>query len=207
MIPVPGFRGAAFTSAADGNAKSAGDRTAISQVLGVSPNWAMVDQVHGTTVVEASAPGWLGQADALFTDRRNLPIAVFAADCVPVVMEGPRFVGAAHAGWRGLASGVIEVVVAAMAAAGSEPVRAAVGPAIGPCCYEVGPEVIAQFPEESRSTTTWGTPSVDLVAEVRRRVPHLEVWSLDSCTRCGDEMHSFRRDGTAERMAGVGWIP
>lgn len=207
MIQVPGFRGAVFTSAADGDAKTVGGRTAISQMLDVSPSWAMVNQVHGSTVLAASESGWLGDADALYTSRRNLPIAVFAADCVPIVLEAPKSVGAAHAGWRGLTSGVVEALVSSMAAAGSDPVRAAVGPAIGPCCYEVGPEVIEQFPVGSRGTTTWGTPSVDLVTEVRRRLEGIDVWSDDRCTRCGDEMYSFRRDGTAARMAGVGWIP
>lgn len=207
MIEVPGFRGAAFTSAADGDAKSEGDRLAMSQKLGVSSQWAMVHQVHGTTVMTASGPGWLGEADALHTSRRNLPVAVFAADCVPIVIEASTSVGAAHAGWRGVTSGVLESLVASMAGAGSDPVRGAVGPAIGPCCYEVGPEVAERFPVESRSTTTWGTTSVDLVGEVRRRLQGIEVWSVDSCSRCSDDMHSFRRDGTAARMAGVGWIP
>ncbi|MGH8875413.1 MAG: polyphenol oxidase family protein [Acidimicrobiia bacterium] len=206
------FPGAAFTAAPDGDLR--GDQLArarVSELLGVPSRWATVEQVHGGKVVEATGPVSHGPADALFTTRPGLPLAVFSADCVTVVLttegeEPPQAVGVAHAGWRGLAAGVIGNLRRGMLEAGAPPVRAAVSPSIGPCCFEVGPEVAALFPGPVRSTS-WGAASVDLWALALRQLEGLEVWESGMCSHHQPGWFSHRRDATIARSAAIAWRP
>jgi YfiH family protein len=174
--------------------------------LGLPSDWATIRQVHGHAVVEATGPGPQGEADAIFTRVRHLPLAVFTADCVGVVLVGSSAVGVAHAGWRGAAAGVVTHLAEAMAEAGSPPEYAAIGPGIGPCCFEVGQEVATAFPGRT-SRTTWDTLSVDLWGAVADQVPGLEVWRSDHCTFDQDDTFSHRRQQTERRMATIGWRP
>jgi YfiH family protein len=207
MIRPPGFRGAAFGTAADGDGRSdPAARQQISQTLGLSGDWAYLHQVHGRRVRLASRPGLQGDGDALFTTTPRLPLAVGTADCLPVVMEAPGGVGLAHAGWRGAAAGVVAALRSAMETSGLVPGRAAVGPGIGPCCFAVGPEVTAALPAY-RSVTRGGDPSVDLLAAVAAALDGLEVWWSGQCTCCGAGLHSYRRDGTRRRQVTVAWLP
>lgn len=207
MIKPPGFRGAAFGDASDGNAKRDGSaRRKIAGELGIGEDWATARQVHGAEVVEALQPGHLGDADAIFTKRIGLPMAVATADCYPVVLEAGSGVSVVHAGWRGTAAGVVGAARDSMERAGVEPERAAIGPGIGPCCYEVGSEVAARFPEWL-ATTTWGATSVDLRAAIGRQLEGLSVWTSDVCTRCGSGYHSHRRNRTPQRQVAVAWLP
>lgn len=197
--------GRAFTQPEDGDMRADLDaRARLSRKLGLAEEWATVDQVHGSNVVTAEGPGSAGPADAIVTVVPGLPVAVFTADCLGVVMAGPGTVGVAHAGWRRLAAGVLEATADRMAEIGSAPVEAWIGPAIGPCCFEVGDEVAARF-EGDRSRTTWGTTSVDLVAAARRRLPGISVTADGRCTACGGGF-SHRRDARPERMAALGWV-
>ena len=206
MIRPPGFRGVAFTAARHGDLRNdSAARRGVSGHLEVPDAWATVDQIHGGVVVEAHAAGSLGEADALFTSRSLTPLAVFTADCLAVAVEADGGVGIAHAGWRGIVAGVVENLLTAMEAVGLNPLRAAIGPGIGPCCFEVGPEVAARFPA-GLATTTWGTASVDLPGAVAARLEGLEVWQAEACTRCSNAYFSHRRDRTASRMAGIGWL-
>lgn len=207
MIRPPGFRGVAFTAARHGNLRNdAAARRHVSGQLELPDAWATVDQIHGGVVVEATGAGSLGEADALFTGRSGAPVAVFTADCLAVALEADRGVGIAHAGWRGVVEGVVENLRTAMEVAGLHPLRAAIGPGIGPCCFEVGPEVAARFPA-SLAITNWGKASVDLPGAVAARLEGLEVWQAGTCTRCSDAYFSHRRNRTASRMAGIGWLP
>ena len=194
--------GAAFTAAADGDMRR-GDRSVISAALGISSKWATVNQVHGGTVHEVDGPGTAGDGDALYTDRHGVPLAVFTADCGGVVLEGPLAVAVAHAGWRGAVSGCVRSAADRLLD-GHDEIRAAIGPTIGPCCFEVGPEVAKEFPGYG-ATTNWGTPSVDLPGVIRSQVPEAEWWSADACTTCGDGYFSHRANGSAARMATLGW--
>jgi hypothetical protein len=204
---VPDGHPAAFGAAAEGDGRSDDTaRTAISRALDISPEWAIVRQVHGTEVLVADRPGRLGEADGIITTHPGLPLAVATADCLPVVLSGAGGVGIAHAGWRGAAAGVVAAVRTALADAGAPPSRAAIGPGIGPCCFEVGPEVAARF-EGHTGTTTWGTTSVDLPGAVSRQLEGLEVWRSDACTHHDESFHSFRRDGTTLRQVTVTWLP
>ena len=180
-------------------------RSEVAAGLGISDEWAWMRQVHGTDVLEVDASGPAGVGDALLTLRPALPLAVRTADCVPIVLHGEDAVSVVHAGWRGLVAGVVERTREALQRAGTPAERAAIGPAIGPCCYEVGDEVIAAF-EGRASRTTWGAPSVDLWTDAERRLAGLDVWRADLCTRCEDTFHSYRGGAGAARQTTVGWL-
>lgn len=199
-------RGVAFTAPEDGDMRShPANRRRLSDRIGISADWAVVHQVHGSQAVRVTHPGPAGAADALVTTRPGLPAAVFTADCLGVVLQASRAVGVAHAGWRGLAGGVLESTMDLMGEVGARPTRAHIGPAIGPCCFEVGDEVAELFPHDN-STTAWGSPSVDLVGAAIRRLDGLEVEVVDRCTACGGGP-SHRREGTDRRLAAIGWLP
>ena len=146
-----------------------------------------------------------GEADGMFTTTPMLPLAVGTADCLPVVIEGEGGVGIAHAGWRGAAAGVIAALRDALAAAGVSARRAAIGPGIGPCCFEVGPEVVTAFPKWV-SWTRWGSVSVDLPSAVESALEGMEVWRASVCTYCGSGFRSQRRDATSDRQVTLAWL-
>ncbi len=159
-------------------------------------------QVHGATVLVARE-GDCGDGDALVTTVPGLALVVVTADCLPVLVAGAERVAAIHAGWRGLVSGVITATLERFA----DPSRvcAWIGPAIGPCCYEVGEEVAGQLVAQSssvvRSNGPRGRPHLDLAraAEIElARCGVAEIRRLGSCTACHPRtLESFRRDGSA----------
>jgi len=207
MIRPEGFRAAAFGTASDGDARNDPEaRSRISRQLDISEQWATVSQVHGAVVAHASGPGHIGEADAIITQMAGLPITVATADCVPLIIEADHSAAVVHAGWRGLEAGIVEAALDAIVATGDEPRRAAIGPAIGPCCYEVGSDVAARFPR-SITQTTWATPSVDLRRIALERLRGLEVWVSDRCTLTDAELNSHRADGTSSRQVAVTWLP
>jgi YfiH family protein len=163
---------------------------------------AHLTQIHSARVQRASAGGRCGEGDALLTTESGLAAAVYTADCVPVLLAADGEVAAVHAGWRGLAAGVIP---AAAASLGRRPLRAWIGPAIGPCCYEVSPEVASAVEAASSpQVAVWqpgGRPHLDLWAAAQAQLARhgIEVVAtLRWCTRChGDHLWSFRRDGQA----------
>ncbi|HEX7298076.1 MAG TPA: polyphenol oxidase family protein [Solirubrobacteraceae bacterium] len=154
-------------------------------------------QVHGTKVaVDVDA---VEEADGQVTTRRGVAAIVLVADCLPVALAGPDAAGMVHAGWRGLAAGVLEAGVAALSGG---PVAAAIGPGIGPCCYEVGDDVRAVFGVEGRT--------LDLKAIARRRLEDAgvrEIHDCGLCTACDPQrFFSHRRDrGVTGRQAGLAW--
>jgi YfiH family protein len=162
-------------------------------------------QVHGADVVEVFGPGPAGEADGVFTQLADLPLAVRTADCVPVVIHADAAVAVVHAGWRGMAAGVVAAAVEAMERSGHRPVRGAVGPAIGPCCYEVGDEVVAALGGRAAVTRS-GSTSVDLWAEAESQLGNVEVWRADLCTFCESHFHSYRTNATTLRQTTVGWL-
>ncbi len=203
------------------------NRRRLANVLGLAGlPWATVRQVHSATAVTAArdqlghgppeAKPALAEADALVTAEAGLVLVVLTADCVPVLLVDPagRVTAAVHAGWRGLAAGVVEAAAAGFAGAGGDPAGACavalIGPAIGPCCYEVGPEVrdavAARYPVAA-ATTRAGRPSLDLaaaVAEALRRSGFERVQTAGECTLDHpDRFFSYRREGTTGRQAGL----
>jgi polyphenol oxidase len=159
---------------------------------------ATVKQVHSSTCVAAGGrTGVIAQADALVENRPGAVVGVKTADCIPVLLsdERNRAVAAVHAGWRGTVAHIVERAVEAMSVefgTRAADLRAAIGPGIGKCCYEVGPEVSAQFGLQ-------GTAHLDLPGENRKQLINLgiladRVYVSDLCTMCRPEFHSFRRD-------------
>jgi YfiH family protein len=194
---------------------SEGERwEAIVVRLGAPCPLALPRQVHGIRVVDGVA-GARPEADALVARRPGLLVGVVTADCVPVLLvdRDARTAAAVHAGWRGMAAGVLETALAALSSARIE---ALIGPAIGGCCYEVGDEVRAAFRARTGSVTAaaWtihgGRTHVDLRTAARLLLESggaASVQTLGPCTRCDSRYHSFRRDGarTGRQLSFVGW--
>ena len=204
--PVPTGGGVAFSDASDGDIRgNDAQRTDLARRLGILDRWATVDQVHGWRVVEVDEPGHHGEADAMFTSSNDLPLAIFTADCAGVVLQAPGAVGVAHAGWRGAAGGVVSALIADMRRAGFDPTSAQIGPTIGPCCLEVGPEVSGQFGEFT-AKTSWGSTSINLEEAIKKQLDGIETWVAGICTMHEPGWFSFRRDRTTARMATVVWM-
>jgi YfiH family protein len=169
-------------------------------------------QVHGNKVVEASSSVML-EADAAFARTPGSVCAVQAADCMPVLFadEAGRTVAAAHAGWRGLAAGVLEATVDAMDVA-PQKVIAWLGPAIGPRVYEVGDEVRAAFRghENAFKPARPGHWLLDLYAVARQKLESKGLRAISGggfCTYSDRErFFSYRRERTSARMAAFIWL-
>ncbi len=190
------------------------NRRRLAAALGRDPNGVvMARQVHGAELREHRVPqaprvyadvvSSPEQVDAHSTPSRELTPLVMVADCLPVAMTGRRGVAMAHCGWRGLAGGIVNEAAAAIDAT-----VAAIGPGIGPCCYEVGEEVLTEF--EDLDGVADGR-MLDLTAVVRlllARAGVTEVESADLCTKCNPELfYSHRRDGERTgRQAGLVWM-
>jgi YfiH family protein len=190
------------------------NRHRLAAALGIDPHGVLIGrQVHGAEVqrhegpTEPSAfaepaPG-LPEADGHATDRPGLAPLVFVADCLPVALAGANGVAMIHCGWRGMAAGIVQRGVEEVAAT-----HAAIGPSIGPCCYEVGDEVLAAFGSLGEGIAA--DQMLDL-REVARRlfsragVDRVEI--SDLCTSCHPELFfSHRRDGgRTGRQAGLVW--
>ncbi len=200
----PGVR-AGFSSGSDGDLRlDVGARSRYGDLIGASTPWATVHQVHGSRVVDVRTAGEQGDADALVTDQVDLPLAVFTADCLGVVIDAGEVVAVAHAGWRGLDAGVLEAALSASSELGGRPQAAWIGPSIGSCCFEVGDEVADRFPDHVRQTT-WGTTSVDLRAAATDRLG-VDTIVDARCTRCTPGLYSHRENATPSRLAAVGWL-
>jgi hypothetical protein len=194
------------------------NRHRLCRALGIPP-FALVRQVHGATVLRAGrrrrGAGFddpssaLGNADAIVTSSRRVPLAVLTADCVPVALADPETgqLAVVHAGWRGVARGVLAAAVGRFPEPGE--IVAAVGPGVGPDHYQVGPEVAeavsAACPGGAVTTRPESRLLLDLPATVTRILAALGVRSIDReevCTACEPErFFSYRRDGITGRQA------
>jgi len=189
---------------------------AFAGVSGTLP--ALMDQVHGADVVHVDLPvPWAKRptCDALITSRPGLSLLARAADCVPVLLADPEagWVAAAHAGRQGLTAGVVPAAIAALRAKGARPRVAWIGPHVCGDCYEVPAEMrdeVAAIVPEARSTSSWGTPALDLGAGVGAQLAAAgitDVRVVDACTREDRSWPSHRRDGAAAtRFAGAIWV-
>ena len=174
--------------------------TRLSNIPSLFSNLGTVKQIHSATCVAAEGrSGVLGEGDALLEDTAGAIVAVKTADCIPILLvdERHRAVAAVHAGWRGTAATIVQAAVAEMRKRFStEPqdLHAAIGPGIGKCCYEVGPEVAVQFGGQGRT-------HIDLPEANRRQLAAAgialeRIYASKLCTMCrNEEFHSFRRDG------------
>jgi YfiH family protein len=216
-LGVQGFMSAAAVNARDRVAFGA---WADAVAPGTGSRLRGVDQVHGTEIA---------RADLLRDDRRveadgvvaasphDAPV-VLAADCAPVWLVDPsaRIVALVHAGWRGVAAGVVESGVRACVEKGASPAQltAAIGPHLQACCFEVGPEVAVRFPKHIRPATTLvverrraDSCALDLASAIAARLSAARVRTIhtaQACTRCrADILHSYRRNGKGGPLMGA----
>ena len=203
------------------------NRDRLARSAGLDPERAVwAEQVHGAGVAVVG-PGDVGRGardhaeavrgvDALVTKVSHLPLALLAADCVLVALHDPvaGVLGLAHAGWRGTAAGVLEATLDALVRLGARPDRteAALSSAIGPCCYEVSPEVAGQVGED-HAIEIDGRTMLDLPGAVAARLRSRGVPLVTAppgCTRCRSETwFSYRAatDGRTGRHAVLAWLP
>jgi YfiH family protein len=182
-------------------------RRRVAQALEGAGRLQLLKQVHGCRV---QAAPWEGRptADASVADEAGLVLGIETADCQPILFIDPvhRRVAAAHAGWRGTAAGVARETVAALVARGSAPgdIIAVLGPSIGPCCYEVGPELQDEFGPDGATffrPGPRGKPHLDVRAANVRQLEQAglapgHIHHVADCTRCrADLYHSYRREG------------
>lgn len=194
--------------------------TAVATALGPSVGavrWCR--QVHGRAVASVAAEptrplrgaACVGRCDGLVTADPNLALMVWTADCVPVLIAGGGVVAAVHAGWRGIAAGVVDGAVARLwneYGVGAGELCVALGPAVGSCHYQVGGEVIDALDRGGGDDRSWAHGDrVDLRALLTTRlavlgVPTEAVESVGGCTACDRSLSSYRRDG---ERAGRQW--
>jgi YfiH family protein len=169
--------------------------------------WIALHQVHGATVYAADERGPTNgrpapRADAAVSAEPGAVLSVLTADCGPVALVAPGVVAAVHAGWRGLAAGVIEAAVAEVRRRTDGPVRAVVGPCIHPECYEFSPAdlqpIVDRLGPEAAGTTAAGRPALDVPRAIRLALAGAGVTDVDDvdvCTACSPDHFSHRRDG------------
>jgi YfiH family protein len=189
------------------------NRHRLAAALGRSPeDVVMGRQVHGAELrwhdrrqeprVFADAVKSPDEVDVQATAQQGLAPLVMVADCLPIALAGPGGVAMAHGGWRGLAGGIV-----ATAAERVEAAAAAIGPGIGPCCYEVGEEVLAEFVDLDGVAVDRRLDLTTVATRLLERVGVDEIDASGLCTSCNpDLLFSHRRDGERTgRQAGLVW--
>jgi hypothetical protein len=197
----------------DARERVVANRRLLAESVGLpSASVAIGHQVHGVEIRRWESPPEAGFADAdaprpdadgHVTALKGLGLAVQVADCLPVALAAPGRVAMVHCGWRGLADGIVARAVAEL---GARP-AAVVGPGIGRCCFEVGPEVLAEF-ADVEGAADGRMLDLRMVAEARLRASGVErVEHVDLCTHCRDDLFfSHRRDGgVTGRQCGIVW--
>jgi len=191
------------------------NRRRLAAEIGRDPDRvAMGWQVHGDEILEWSDPprnggfahpgAELPKVDGHTTRTKDVPLLVLVADCLPVALVGTGRVMMLHCGWRGLAAGIVERALARF----DEPPHAVLGPCIGPCCYEVGEEVLAEFSDLS-GVANGRMLSLQLVAQQKLLANGVtKIDSFPLCTSCRPDLFfSHRRDGgVTGRQAGLVWL-
>lgn len=201
----------------DAPAAVAENRRRLAAVLALreAPRW--LHQVHGARVVGLPHAQGEPEADAVWTAEPGVVCAVLTADCVPVLLcaDDGSVVAAVHAGWRGLAAGVVETTIAALPVPPAR-LMAWLGAAIGPTAFEVGPEVRSAFVAHDADAAGCFSPGAgdrwhaDLYALARRRLQAARIPAVHGGGRCtfsdARRYFSYRRDGRCGRMASLIWI-
>lgn len=200
----------------DDQDRVAENRARLARSAGVSPEGvAMGWQVHGTDIQEwggppagggfASPGAALQKVDGHATSALGVALLVLVADCLPVALVSPSRVAMLHCGWRGLAGGIVEKALAGFP--DGEPVAAAIGPGIGRCHYEVGPEVLRAFAAVEGASTGRMLDLKAVAAAQLREAGVGDVVDVDRCTYCEpDVFFSHRRDdGVTGRQGGMVW--
>jgi len=199
-----------------------GDASQIAVMLNMR-GITLLKQIHGSSVVlvdDVTTETARREGDALVTHLKGLGIAVATADCVPILLASndARMVAAVHAGWRGTLNEIIVNTLSVIKdryGINPESLKAAIGPSIGRCCYEVGDDVGSQFREKyslsgeylfekGRGKYILDLKTANKLLLVREGVPDIEV--LGICTKCSDKYYSYRGDGkgTGRQLSVIG---
>jgi copper oxidase (laccase) domain-containing protein len=192
------------------------------QIALTGTTWVMLDEVHGVAVFDLDAHSTVawplaGVGDIVCGNVVDTAIAVWVADCAPIVLFGANGTSrvVAHAGWRGLAAGVIDVAVDALEATGTTVAAAALGACIHSCCYEFGERDLDDVArgvgaavDEIAGTTSWGTGALDVPRAVAAGLAGRGILldAVGSCTGCDQRFRSHRRRRELERHALVAWF-
>lgn len=209
-----------FTGRAEGDLGPRAKGVATRRAAVVARPWRTVRQIHGANVVVADEDhgGFGEEADAIVTADPTLAVAVFTADCAPVVFESSLVVGVAHAGWRGLLGGVLQNTVDCMKSLGAGQITATIGPCIHAECYDFGDDdleaVARQLGPTVRSSTSLGHRALDVPAGILAALKIAGVTDVDDvdvCTACSPlpsapDYFSHRARHELERQAGVVWL-
>ena len=216
-IPLPGGRTArvAFTDAEDGDFRVVDPTPGLEERRRaiVDRPWSWLVQVHGDTVREVERPGEHAgrEGDGLVTTDDGCPIAVTTADCAPVVLVAEAGVAVVHAGWRGLAAGIVERAAAQLGRAAGSPVTALLGPCIGPAAYEFGPDdlavVVDRYGPAVAGRTSTGGPALDVPAGVAAAC-RAAGWPSPSPPPCTSDprYYSHRVRADRARQTAVAWL-
>ncbi|WP_034297563.1 peptidoglycan editing factor PgeF [Herbaspirillum sp. RV1423] len=193
------------------------NRSLLRSILPSEPTW--LTQVHGVDVADAAEAKDAPEADASIASKPGAVCVMMTADCLPVLFcdTAGRVVGAAHAGWRGLAAGVLENTVAAMRRRGADEIQAWLGPAIGPQQFEVGQDVLDAFVAHDVACSAAfvaiagrdGKYLADIYQLARRRLAQVDVQRVAGggfCTVSDRRFYSYRRDKLTGRMASMIWL-
>ena len=206
-----------FTDASDGDFRIDAEQPGLDdrRRAVVDAPWTWLTQVHGATVVEVGRPGDAAgtEADASVTATIRAPLAIQTADCVPVLLVGNGIVGAAHAGWRGLAHGVLDATLEVMRRHADGRIEALVGPHISAAAYEFGADDLAdlvqRFGPSIAATSSTGTPALDVAEAVRISLDRLGIPDprfVGGCTGTSTRWHSHRVRGDRARQTSVIWL-
>lgn len=215
-LDLEGRRRAEIRFSDRGEGDFAGDSPGFGR-LAAAGSWTRLRQRHGVDVVTVSEPGDGdgASADAAVTTAAGAILSIRTADCAPVALAANEgVVGAVHAGWRGLAGGVIEAAAESMRSLGGVTIRAFLGPCIHAGCYEFGVEPLEEmadrFGPDVVSRTAWGTPALDIPAAVRLSLEGCgvtEIVDAGRCTACEPEhWYSHRARGESQRHVLATWI-
>jgi YfiH family protein len=168
------------------------------------PDLTIAKQIHSAQVLDACGRRGqqIGEGDAIVSAEPGVAIGIKTADCVPILFADAEshLIACAHAGWRGTAANIAAATIERMKALGADPknVVAAIGPSIGPCCYEVSPETAAHFDRWRTPTPGELKPHLNLPAINERQLQEAgiqRIWKSGECTYCrADRYFSFRRE-------------
>lgn len=195
------------------------DRVQLANRLGLdSSNLVIPKQVHGDQVQLCTTPGELADTDAIISKSEDIVLSIQVADCIPLFIldKNLKMFGVVHAGWRGVAKGIVTKTIAELKKHNEdgETNIALIGPSIKQCCFEIGPEVAEQFPDEFLVQVIGDRSYLDLQGVVQNQLVNAGIKSeqiidLGECTCCQPgKYHSYRREGKkAGRMIAVmGWV-
>lgn len=212
MTRIPSWIAAFASTASHGDAKDLQTQQRLLEANKISPERLITcKQVHGdrVAVVQGLSEKVFQETDGLLTDQPGLALGVFTADCMPIFLwdENRRVVGALHAGWRGTAKKILTRAVEIMKSrwkVSPAKINLAVGPHIQECCYEVGEETAGNFPGAALSRVN-GKSHLSLSRAVLLEaedvgIPKSQAQTDLSCTHCGSDFFSHRRDKTPQRM-------